>query len=93
MNVIFTCGGPGGHITPAIAVANNIKERHPDANILFIGAAGEMEENLVPRAGYRLIGLPSANLWREKTLYALKRNIQGVGDIMKAIRACKKIIR
>ena len=93
MNVIFTCGGTGGHINPAIAVANILKERHPDANILFIGAAGEMEEKLVPRAGYKLIGLPSANLWREKTLYALKRNIQGVGDILKAIRACKKIIR
>ena len=93
MNVIFTCGGTGGHINPAIAVANILKERYPDANILFIGAAGEMEENLVPRAGYRLIGLPSANLWREKTLYALKRNIQGVGDLMKAIRACKKIFR
>lgn len=93
MNVIFTSGGTGGHINPAIAVANILKERYPDANILFIGAAGEMEENLVPRAGYRLIGLPSANLWREKTLYALKRNIQGVGDLMKAIRACKKIFR
>jgi len=93
MNVIFTCGGTGGHINPAIAVANILKERYPDANILFIGAAGEMEENLVPRAGYRLIGLPSANLWREKTLYALKRNIQGVGDLMKAIRACKKIFQ
>ena len=93
MNVIFTCGGTGGHINPAIAVANILKERHPDANIIFIGAAGEMEENLVPRAGYKLIALPSANLWREKTLYALKRNIQGVGDLMKAMRACKKIIR
>ena len=93
MNVIFTCGGTGGHINPAIAVANILKERHPEANILFIGAAGEMEEKLVPRAGYKLIGLPSANLWRQKTFYALKRNIQGVGDIMKAIRACKKIIR
>ena len=93
MNVIFTCGGTGGHINPAIAVANILKERHPDANILFIGAAGEMEENLVPRAGYQLIALPSANLWREKTLYALKRNIQGVGDLLKAMKACKKIIR
>ena len=93
MNVIFTCGGTGGHINPAIAVANIMKERYPDANILFIGAAGEMEEKLVPHAGYQLIGLPSANLWREKTLYALKRNIQGVGDLLKAIRACKKIIR
>ena len=38
MNVIFTCGGTGGHINPAIAVANLLKERHPDCNILFIGS-------------------------------------------------------
>jgi len=54
MNVIFTCGGTGGHINPAIAVANVLKERCPDANILFIGATGHMEEKLVPAAGYEL---------------------------------------
>ena len=65
MNVIFTCGGTGGHINPAIAVANTLKERHPDSNILFIGAAGEMEEKLVPMAGYQVIGLPASFLERE----------------------------
>jgi len=49
MNLIFTCGGTAGHINPAIAVANMMKERHPDSNILFIGAVGHMEEKLVPR--------------------------------------------
>ena len=48
MNVIFTCGGTGGHIMPAISVANIWKERHPDSNILFIGGKGNMEEELVP---------------------------------------------
>ena len=52
MNVIFTCGGTGGHINPAIAVANIWKERHPESKILFIGAEGRMEEELVPKAGY-----------------------------------------
>ena len=47
MNVVFTCGGTGGHINPAIAVANSWKERHPDDNILFIGGRGNMEEKLV----------------------------------------------
>ena len=93
MRIIFTCGGTGAHINPAIAVANTIKERHPDAEIVFIGATGEMEENLVPRAGYKLIGLPSACFFREKTLHALKRNIQGIGDILAALRECKRIIR
>ena len=54
MNVIFTCGGTGGHINPAIAVANTWKERYPDSKILFIGATGHMEEKLVPAAGYEL---------------------------------------
>ena len=62
MNVIFTCGGTGGHINPAIAVANLLKERHPDCNILFIGAKGQMEEELVPKAGYELRTLPAVPL-------------------------------
>ena len=93
MNVIFTCGGTGGHINPAIAVANTIRERHPDANILFIGAAEEMEEDLVPRAGYRLMGLPSACFDREISWKALKYNVKGVGKIYQAIRECKRILR
>ena len=62
MNVIFTCGGTGGHINPAIAVANTLKERHPDCKILFIGAEGHMEEKLVPAAGYELVTLPGSGL-------------------------------
>ena len=54
MNVIFTCGGTGGHINPAIAVANMMKQRYPDCKILFIGATGRMEEKLVPKAGFDL---------------------------------------
>ena len=46
MNLIFTCGGTAGHINPAIAVANMMKERFPDCRILFIGASGHMEEKL-----------------------------------------------
>ena len=59
MNVIFTCGGTGGHINPAIAVANLIREKDPNGKILFIGAKGGMEEKLVPQAGYELVGLPA----------------------------------
>ena len=58
MNVIFTCGGTGGHINPAIAVANIWKNRYPDSRILFIGAEGGLEEQLVPKAGYELVLLP-----------------------------------
>ena len=66
MNVIFTCGGTGGHINPAIAVANMWKERHPDSNILFIGAKDRMEEQLVPQAGYALKTIPASGMSRGK---------------------------
>ena len=64
MNVIFTCGGTAGHINPAIAVANMIRERYPDCKILFIGGRGNMEEELVPKAGYDLEVLPAFGLAR-----------------------------
>ena len=66
MNLIFTCGGTAGHINPAIAVANMMRERHPDCNILFIGAKGHMEEKLVPQAGYDLKCLEGSGLSRGK---------------------------
>ena len=68
MNLIFTCGGTAGHINPAIAVANMMKERHPQCNILFIGATGHMEERLVPKAGYELRCLPASGLSRKVKL-------------------------
>ena len=93
MNVIFTCGGTGGHINPAIAVANIFKERHPDCNILFIGAEGHMEEKLVPKAGYELKCIPVSGFYRSLSLNNLKRNIQGVGKVFAGLKACKKIIQ
>ena len=64
MNVIFTCGGTGGHINPAIAVANAWKERYPDSKILFIGGEEGLEEELVPKAGYELVTMPGGGLSR-----------------------------
>ena len=93
MNVIFTCGGTAGHINPAIAVANILKERDPDCNVLFIGAKGHMEEKLVPQAGYELKCLPGSGLVRGKSLKALKKNLQVVSDLTGSIKQCKQIIR
>ena len=93
MNVIFTCGGTGGHINPAIAVANLLKERHPDCNILFIGAEGHMEEKLVPKAGYALKCLPGSGLSRKLNLAGIKKNIGAVRNVLTAVSQCKKIIR
>ncbi len=93
MNVIFTCGGTGGHINPAIAVANLIRERHPDSKILFIGAKGHMEEQLVPKAGFALKCLDVSGMSRGKNWTAIRKNLKTVSDTGKAVRACKKIIR
>ena len=93
MNVIFTCGGTGGHINPAIAVANIWKERYPKDNILFIGAKDRMEEKLVPQAGYKLHTIPASGMSRGKSLQALKHNLQAVSYLFQAVASCKKVIK
>ena len=93
MNVIFTCGGTAGHINPAIAVANLLKERHPDAKFLFIGAQGHMEEKLVPQAGFELICLPGSGLSRKLNLAGIKKNVHAVKCVLSAVSQCKKIIK
>ena len=60
MNIVFTCGGTGGHIYPAIAVARMFRERQPDCKILFIGAEDGMENKIVPREGFRDARQPQA---------------------------------
>lgn len=93
MNVIFTCGGTGGHINPAIAVANIWKERHPNSKILFIGGRGNMEEELVPKAGYALEVLPAFGLERRFSPAAIKNNYRAIKSVLFAVGKCKKIIR
>lgn len=93
MNLIFTCGGTAGHINPAIAVADTVKERHPDANILFIGATGKMEEKLVPQAGYPLRCLPASGLSRKLNFSGIKQNIYAVKCVLNAMSECKRIFR
>jgi len=65
--VIISGGGTGGHIFPAIAIANEIRQRYPDCDILFVGAEGRMEMEKVPTAGYRIIGLPIVGIQRKFT--------------------------
>ena len=93
MNVIFTCGGTAGHINPAIAVANILKQRKPDCKILFIGAEGHMEESLVPAAGYELVTLPGSGLSRRLNFAGVKKNINAIKCVLNAVSKCKKIIR
>ena len=93
MNLIFTCGGTAGHINPAIAVANKMRERHPDCKILFIGATGHMEEKLVPQAGFQLKCLPGSGLSRKLNLAGIKQNLHAMHCVQDAVKACKEIYR
>lgn len=65
LKIIISGGGTGGHIFPAVSIANAIKEQHPDAEILFVGAEGRMEMQRVPAAGYPIIGLPVSGFDRK----------------------------
>ena len=81
-------GGTGGHIYPAIAIANAWVEKHPGSEMLFVGALGKMEMQKVPEAGYRIIGLPIAGIQRSLTLDNLKFPIK----LWKSLRAASKIL-
>ena len=93
MNLIFTCGGTAGHINPAIAIANMMKERYPDAKILFIGATGHMEEKLVPQAGFEVKCLPGSGLSRKMNLAGIKKNVHAVKCVLDAVKECKRTFR
>lgn len=87
--VIISGGGTGGHIYPAIAIANAIREKQPNAEILFVGAEGKMEMEKVPKAGYKIIGLPIAGLQRKLTL----KNFAFPFKLMRSLGRAKKIVK
>ena len=87
--VVISGGGTGGHIYPAIAIANKIKERHPNVKILFVGAEGKMEMEKVPKAGYEIIGLPIRGLQRKLTLKNLLVPFKLLASLSKAKRIIK----
>ena len=93
MNLIFTCGGTAGHINPAIAVANAMREKYPQCKILFIGAQGHMEEKLVPQAGYDVECLPGSGLSRKLNGAGIRQNIHAVQCVLNAVSRCKEIFR
>ena len=92
MKVIISGGGSGGHIFPAVAIANAVKARWSDADILFVGAEGRMEMEKVPAAGYRIVGLPIAGLQRKLTLTNIVKNFQLPFRIFKSRSKVKNII-
>ncbi|MFD2786643.1 undecaprenyldiphospho-muramoylpentapeptide beta-N-acetylglucosaminyltransferase [Hymenobacter rubripertinctus] len=88
MKLIISGGGTGGHIFPAVAIANEVRRRHPDAEILFVGANGRMEMTRVPEAGYNIVGLDIAGLQRSFT----PKNLLFPLKVMRAVRKAGKII-
>ena len=89
LRVIISGGGTGGHIFPAVSIANAIKTQRPDAKILFVGAIGRMEMQRVPAAGYEIKGLPICGFDRKNLL----KNIKVLYMIWKSQRMAKQIIR
>lgn len=93
MKAIISGGGSGGHIFPAVAIAGALKRRHPDVDILFIGAEGRMEMEKVPAAGYKIEGLPIAGLQRKLTPENIVKNLQLPFKMLKSRRKVKDILR
>ncbi len=89
LKFIISGGGTGGHIFPAISIANALKKKHPDAEILFVGAEGRMEMEKVPNAGYPIKGLPVSGFDRSNIL----KNFKVIARLFKSISMAKKIVR
>ena len=88
VRIIISGGGTGGHIFPAVAIANEVRRRLPDAEILFVGANGRMEMTRVPEAGYQIVGLDIAGLQRRLT----PQNLLFPLKVMRAVRKAGKLL-
>ena len=89
MKYLISGGGTGGHIFPAVSIANALRELDPEADILFVGALGRMEMERVPQAGYKIIGLPVQGFDRKR----LWRNVRVLYNMMRSMHMVRKIIR
>ncbi len=92
MKVLFAAGGTGGHINPALAVAGVIRERYPDAEILFVGTKDKMEAKLVPNAGFDFTTIKISGFQRKLTIENIFRNIKTVWYLLTCNRQVKKIL-
>ncbi len=89
LKVLVSGGGTGGHIFPALSIANEMRRRHPDAKILFVGAEGRMEMEKVPAAGFNIIGLPVSGFDRKHLL----RNFKVLARLFKSMTLARKILK
>lgn len=93
MKFLLTCGGTAGHINPAIAVAQQLREKMPESEILFIGAEGKMEMDLVPRDGFSILPLRVTNLSRGHHLEDIGHNLTSLKNVLEAGREAKRILK
>jgi len=93
MKFLFTCGGTAGHINPALGVAQRLRELLPDCGILFVGADGHMETELVPREGFPIKTVTITNISREKSMEGVKHNAKTIKNVVISTNQAKNIIR
>lgn len=93
MKVIFAAGGTGGHINPALAAAGELRRRHPDAEIVFIGTQEHMESKLVPSAGFDFETIHIAGFQRKMSIKNIIKNIKTVGLLFKSTKETKLILK
>ena len=93
LRAIISGGGTGGHIFPAISIANKLKELNPQTEILFVGAIGKMEMEKVPAAGYRIVGLPIVGMQRQLTMKNIINDVQVPFRVLKSVSMARKLIR
>ncbi len=93
LRVIISGGGTGGHIFPAVSIANKLMELNPETEILFVGAEGKMEMEKVPAAGYRIVGLPIVGLQRQLNLKNIINDISVPFKVLSSLRKARKILK
>lgn len=93
MKVLFTCGGTGGHINPALAVAKMLREKRPECEILFVGATGGMETRLVPAEGFEIKTIDIEGVSRKFTFAGIKHNLSVFHKVLTSGAAAKRILK
>ena len=93
IRIIISGGGTGGHIFPAISIANKMMEINPENKILFVGAEGKMEMERVPAAGYEIVGLPIVGLQRQLNWQNIINDVKAPFKVLASIRKARKVIK
>lgn len=93
LRIIISGGGTGGHIFPAVSIADKLKDLNPESEILFVGAEGKMEMEKVPAAGYKIIGLPIVGLQRQLSLKNIINDIQVPFKVISSVVKAGKVIK